>query len=456
MRFFSLPALLIAGLLSVLIPARPVSAHFVWIDIADDAGTHTARVMFGEDPEPGEARLLGKIAKTQAWVRKSDGSTGELALSPPVGEDQPAALTARLPADAAAVEAACDYGVYTRAPGGVRLHYYATCLADATSKSAPSNRLKLEIVPALHDGRLEVAVFLAGKPDASAELIVLDQRGQSSEIKLDPDARASIELPKSGRLALRAKHVASDEAGEISGQKYAQTWYCATLVLPGINGEAKAGGTAAEALARARDGRAIWHNFPGFTTDVAIRSDEGMLDAQATIDASGVVTLSGDRAPLHDWAEQQLQSLVQHRMPDGEVAEGQVTFVAEPTAHPLGQLIDLGDPERQSRYRLKDDVIYQVNRLMGPQRFTISVLSIERNKEGKYLPQAFAMSFWDAAGGELSKTLSYWNTWRRVGNFDLPEVILEVEAVKPAAKTRRLTLSNWQLLDRRSAQASQR
>ena len=39
----------------------------------------------------------------------------------------------------------------------------------------------------------------------------------------------------------------------------------------------------------------------------------------------------------------QLQSLVQHRMPDGEIAEGNVTFVAEPVAHPLGRLIDLGD-----------------------------------------------------------------------------------------------------------------
>ena len=180
-----------------------------------------------------------------------------------------------------------------------------------------------------------------------------------------------------------------------------------------------------------------------------MRSDDSTLDARATIDASGVVDLSGDRSALHDWAEQQLQSLVQHRMPDGEVAEGNVTFVAEPVAHPLGRLIDLGDPERQSRYRLQDDVITEVNRLAGSERFTISVLAIHRNDERKYLPEAFTMSFWDVKTGELKRSLAYWNSWRRVGDFDLPERILEISAGPQGAKTMELTLGNQRLLDQR-------
>ena len=36
--------------LAVLAQARPAAAHFVWIDIVDDGGKPTARVMFGEVP----------------------------------------------------------------------------------------------------------------------------------------------------------------------------------------------------------------------------------------------------------------------------------------------------------------------------------------------------------------------------------------------------------------------
>ena len=43
-----------------------------------------------------------------------------------------------------------------------------------------------------------------------------------------------------------------------------------------------------------------------------------------TIDASGTVSLDAKPGKLTDWAEEQLNSLVQHRMPDGEVSEGKI------------------------------------------------------------------------------------------------------------------------------------
>ena len=55
--------------------------------------------------------------------------------------------------------------------------------------------------------------------------------------------------------------------------------------------------------------------------------------------------------------------MVQHRMPDGEVTQGDVTFADEADTHPLGRKIDLGDPSLQSAYRIKDDVIMEVNRI---------------------------------------------------------------------------------------------
>ncbi len=438
--------------LAICMSAAPAQAHFVWINVVSDGKNPTVQIVFSETAEPGDAKLIGKIAQTKSWARQADGQSTPLEVSSSAGDGQPAALVAKLPEKAVDVEAVCDYGVYTRAPGGVRLHYFAKWLA-AGSKAAPSDRLRLDIAADAHDGKVDLTVRFDGQPDAAAELLAIDSQADEKPIKLDDRGQATVDLPADQRLTLRAKHVALQDAGEAGGQRYAQTWYCSTLVLAA---DQKLSENAGEALTNARAGRALWTDFPGFSADVTVLSDDGNLDARATIDASGVVTLSGDRSTLHDWAQEQLQSLVQHRMPDGEVSEGSVVFVPEPASHPLGRLIDLGDEHMHSRYRLKDDVIREVNRTMGPSQFTISVLAIRRNDDGKYLPEAFTMTFWDVASCQLKRSLAYWNQWRRVGGFDLPEQIIEVSAGSEGAKTKQLTLRNQRLFDRPATAAAGR
>jgi len=63
------------------------------------------------------------------------------------------------------------------------------------------------------------------------------------------------------------------------------------------------------------------------------------------------------------------------------------------------------------------------------------------------------MTFWDVKTGELKQSLAYWNSWQRVGEFDLPERILEISAGPKGAKTKELTLSHQQLLERRTTGA---
>ena len=171
------------------------------------------------------------------------------------------------------------------------------------------------------------------------------------------------------------------------------------------------------------------------------------ITGQAKIDANGIVELKLPESKLADWVEEQLNSLVQHRMPDGEVNEGTVTFAEEAAAHPLGRKLDLGDPTLQSAYRIKDDVIMEVNRTAGPaMRFTISVLEVEWNAEHKYLPRAFTMNFFNSKSGALAVSNGYWNEWSRVGNFDLPKTIVEVSAHPGGTSTRKIAFSNCQLL----------
>jgi hypothetical protein len=137
-------------------------------------------------------------------------------------------------------------------------------------------------------------------------------------------------------------------------------------------------------------------------------------------------------------------------MPDGEVAEGRVTYVDSNESHPLGRKIDLGNPATESAYRIKDGVILEVNRKMGSLRFTISVLEIVRNAEDKYLPRSFTMNFFDGASGELKTSLAFRNDWQRVGAFDLPKTILEITSEKGGATTRQIVFSNCRLLERKA------
>ena len=122
-------------------------------------------------------------------------------------------------------------------------------------------------------------------------------------------------------------------------------------------------------------------------------------------------------------------------------------YADETGSHPLGRKIELHDGDQNSAYRLKDDVIMEVNRSAGPMRFTISVLEIERNAEQKYLPRSFTMNFFDAESGQLRSSLGYFNSWQRVGQLDLPKTILEVDARQGTPTTKQIVFDNCHLIE---------
>ncbi len=422
--------------------------------IAHPPATASAeRLYFSETPAPGEPHLIGKIAHTQAWARDAAGQRVELKLGQP---DEDAALLPLVgkvaPGDS--LEAVCDYGVYERGPAGLLLQYYSKCLsgdwAAHADKLAHADGLKLDIVPTLSDGKLTLAVVYQGKPAGTGEVLVVGPTGEVQELTTDEQGQATVDAQSPGRYAVRAAHIEPNKSGERDGKKYAQTWhYCTLLVDVRPMTAASADDlSAVEALKRARADRAVWQDFPGYTTDLVVTSGDEKVEGKATIDSSGVVELDMPKSKLTDWVEEQLNSLVQHRMPDGEVTEGNVQWAEPNDDHPLGRLISLGDTAFSSAYRLKDDVIMEVNRTAGPaMRFTISVLEIERNAENKYLPRAFTMNFFNSKTGALQNSLGYWNEWCRVGTFDLPKTILEVDAHPGGTTTKQIVFSNCKLVE---------
>ncbi|MGD9722548.1 MAG: DUF3386 family protein [Pirellulales bacterium] len=442
---------------SLTLGLSAAEAHFIWIDFAPAAdGQPQARLYFSEMPEPGEPHLVAKIGHTQAWSRDAAGQSAELKVGKAAGETAALPLAGAVP-PAGSLEATCDYGVYQRGPAGLLLQYYAKRLTGDWAKNADtlgrSPRLALDIVPRLEGGKLTLEVLYKGEPACNSEVVVVGPNQEPHEYKTDDKGRATADITAPGRYAVRAAHIEADRQGQRDGKNYAQTWHYCTLVAD-VDSAAfaaekpVAADNATEALRRARDGRAVWDAFPGFTAKLSVTSGDQEFTCQAKIDSSGTVELDAPPSKLTDWVEEQLNSLVQHRMPSGEIGEGNVTYVDEPVVHPLGRKINLGDANFQSAYRIKDDVIMEVNRSAGPQqRFTISVLEIVRNAENKYLPRAFTMNFFDAQSGALKLSLGYWNEWQRVGKFDLPKTILEVGALPGGTATRQIVFSDWKLAE---------
>ena len=157
--------------------------------------------------------------------------------------------------------------------------------------------------------------------------------------------------------------------------------------------------TAQQLLDRARDGRAVWDDFPGFSADLTLWTGGKKSACRITVTGDGEVQLRGCEGVDTSGVQILLDSLVQHRLGGGGPQQA-VVFVNEPGEHPLGRMIRFeGDTAMHSAYRVKDDMVTEVNRRMGDSRFTISVLDADHNAEGKYLPTTIQVSYWDAASG---------------------------------------------------------
>ena len=447
--------LLLVGLI-----ACRAEAHFIWLERqAGDDGKPRILAYFGESAGPGEKHLIGKIAHTKAWLRSADGNATEVSLGKPAEGDVPALSAICADSSSTSIEAFCDYGVYSHGGPGFLLQYYAKHLTgdwtNNTDKLARAEKLTFDIVPSVKDGKLALTVLYQGKPAAEKELVVIDPAEKQHDLKTNADGQASLPELIAGRYAIRAGHIEADKSGERDGKKYTQIWHYGTLtfdlptsIAKAVKVEKKASDpSAVELLAKARAGRAVWEKFPGFEAELTISTANERQTTKAKIDENGIVTSDLEKGALSDWLDEQLASMVQHRMPDGEVSQGNVTFADDDKSHPLGRMIDLGDPKMGSAYRIKDDIIYEVNRNAGPtMRFTISVLEIERNAEGKYLPRSFTMNFFDSKTGEVKTSLAFLNEWQRVGTFDLPKTIVEVNAHAGKSETRRIEFRNVRLM----------
>jgi uncharacterized GH25 family protein len=438
-------------------------AHFVWIDARPGAdGKLRPEVYFGETPAPGEADLLDRVAQTKAWLRSAGGTRTVVELQKSADAERPAWLGQQPLAGPSSLEADCLYGVFSRGPKPLLLHYYAKHLSNLDDANwqqlCRADALELDLVPQKTATGLTLTALWQGQPAPGAEVVVnLPGSDEPQKMTTDAQGRVALALPSQGRLSARVRLLEADRKGEHQGKTYDGALHYATLTMElamnpttTVRSEQPAAQTELTApalLERARLARCTWRNVPGFRARLAVEVPGFRGAGQLTVSADGDVALEGfpagfDAKPVQGY----LESLVQHRLADTSADEN-VEYVAESQPHPLGRLIRfIGDEKMQSSYRVRDDMVTQVNRVMGDNRFSIDVLDIQRDAAGKYLPRVFTVSYWDKTSGSLRRTETHVNHWLAVGAFELPRSVSLVRATAEGDKVMQLELSRHELL----------
>lgn len=475
------------------------------------------QLFFGELAEPGEAFLIGKIAGTKVTQLGSNskplvlkevknGDAGSLETT--IDTKRPSAVEAvcdygvlnRDGADfllqyyAKAVDAAADQ-----------------------LQALPQGTAPLQVVarPGKSADDIELLVLWRGHPLPKAELKVSDKDELMRVVNTDAQGIAHAKPHPHDGVVVLARYF-EDKSGEREGKKYKQVRHYSTLILnpllavaantkapidlasaaakkardahkaaahAGANphssnphsGNPHAGANphsgnphganphakreqspgdpvATKMLADARANRIVWENFPGFSSDVVIWVDSKKFAGTCKLMPDGDCEVQLPAGPAKDYLEEFLTSAHQHRMP-APPGEEQVVFADNEVGHPYGRLMRLNDKEFNSSYRIKNNVITEVNRSMGPAKFTISTLEIVRNAEGKYLPLAFNITTW-GPDKKITTSDTFLTTWAQVGKFDLPKKTLVFSKGNETNGYKMIEFSNHKLLTPSTDQAS--
>lgn len=438
--------------MALLLTGTAAQAHFVWILPGEG---NKVKVVFSDQLAPDQAELLEKIKQTKLFAHDEKGKHHDLKLTK-VGD----CLEATLPSGIKSVHGSCEYGVFQRGEGKpMLLKYFATCDQGGTVEAPCWECMPLQVA------QTKTGVFTVqhvASPLAGAEVVVYGPEGfKQLTLKTNTEGVVMVDLttaPK-GVYGLRVRHNEA-KPGSHGGKQYDEVRMYLTYTFKygtataarstpeqpvKVEDNTKEDPEATKLLAQARDARAGWKNFPGFTADLEVNIDGKLFKGSITVDAKGKLQLAELDQAAEPWAKRTLASVVSHR--SGNAAEMQTpcAFADQDVHHPQGRLVNVLNDEMHSSYRIKDQQIMVVNRNMGGNKFSIIMLENRKNEEGKFIPATFVVHYWDAKSGQLTKTEANLQTWTRINGFDLP-VTMKVIACGKEISVKQVTLSNHKLL----------
>jgi hypothetical protein len=445
--------LLVLSIITVALSTAPARAHFLFVRILPPAeGGRAAEVYFSELAEAGDPRFIDKIASTQLWLQTTPGKFEPLKVHKTSDR-----LRAWLPYSGSVVVAGeCRYGVLARPKQTpFLLRHYPKAMSgspDELNKMQAHGKLPLEIVARVDGKSLQFTALHQGKPLPQAEFITIDADLKNVKLAGDAEGKATWQPPAPGNYSVYIRRT-TKEAGEMDGKKYEEIRDFATIAFSWPLERKDSDPAAVARFEEALAARAQWKNFPGFSATIQGNLDGRRFEGTVSIDAKGKIDFS-DTDPTRTeavagWVEEQLESIVLHRLarpaPAGEQAKPVLRFGDAKDDHPLGRLLIFDGGKFASSYRVMDKQIMVVNRNVGKENMTITVLQNDRNAEGLFLPRSYTVQYWDATSGELKRTETVQDRWQRVGSWDLPGQHTVTHATAAGLSVRSITLTKHQL-----------
>ncbi len=395
-----------------------VFGHFLFIRIGEHAEAGRAvEVFFSEKAEAGDPRFIGKVSSTQLWMQREPGKFAP--LKPYLGADR---LRAYLPADGSvSVTGYCEYGVLEREVPFL-LRYYPKAIAGSiadVNALMPNDKSTLEIVPTVSSDSISLVLLDHGTPVPDVVFTTIDDSLNNVELKTNREGRVTWKPSGSGHYCVYTK-VVRQVAGDLAGKKYHEIREFSTLAFSWPLERTDGDPMAIELFEKAISTRASWLDFPGFSADIDGTHDGRSFSGSVQIAKDGAVELKIDQPVAEDWVNEQLKSLVMHRMESPRRSPPVLRFADQDFDNPLGRLLTFVGGRFASSYRVKDDQLKVVNRNLGTENMTITVLENDKTPEGKYLPHLYNVQYWNAVDGSLQRTETFENRWTRIGKFDLP------------------------------------
>jgi hypothetical protein len=201
---------------------------------------------------------------------------------------------------------------------------------------------------------------------------------------------------------------------------------------------------ARDLLRRAFDRTSRWRaDFAGFRA-VLLANDNGVIhrgSVQVAMPRTVDVTLG--EAALQQWAQQQLAMLAGHRAyRTFDQSDGKYILTLGPEeAHPLGRLIAIHGDGMNSRYRVKDERICQIQRAMERVKFTINIEDSTTTADGRVLTTRFTVYYFSPSTGQLTQVESFADDYTEVQGVVLPKARQVTFADNGEARVRELMLS---------------
>ncbi|MBI3609685.1 MAG: DUF3386 family protein [Nitrospirae bacterium] len=165
-------------------------------------------------------------------------------------------------------------------------------------------------------------------------------------------------------------------------------------------------------------------DFKGFTADLICEEGGRVSEGGVTVKSAREATVQLKEDDLRKWVEGQVGMMAVHRSPRSfEESDGKYSLVlGEEDHHPMGRLLIIHGDGMNSRYRIKDDRITQINRSMERVKFTINVEDSLTTPDGKALTTRYTVFYFSPADGALRQVETYADSHAVVNGIYLPGI----------------------------------